>query len=109
MSFKDGSISGWLYPRDVRKISREEMVRKQREERSSERPTRGSCVEVLSGDHLGRCGEIIQDEHDSTPYRVRFGDGSESDWLRQDCVRVTSRDRMARKQQEELLTRFYFF
>ena len=97
MRFKDTNISGWLCPREVRKISREEMVRKQREER----PTVGFCVEVVSGVYRGRCGEIVQDDHDAEPYVVRFADGSQSVSIRQNMIREISREEMVRRQREE--------
>ena len=58
----------------------------------SGRPTTGDWVEVVSGEYAGRRGELIQDDHDHTPYKMRFEDDeSTSRFLKEKAVRRAAR------------------
>ena len=66
------------------------------------RPTVGDCVEVVSGDHSGRCGTIVEDygEEDDEPYKVQLL-GVKTSWLRKSEVRKIDPAEMERRQAEE--------
>ena len=51
----------------------------------------GTRVEITSGENQGRCGEIWENDGTSTPYKVRFKDGSITpSWIARDDVRKLS-------------------
>ncbi|KAL1522389.1 hypothetical protein AB1Y20_017379 [Prymnesium parvum] len=62
------------------------------EEPASARPTTGDWVEVVGGSDAGRRGEVVRDDHDSLPYKLRFeDDGSSSRFLKEADVRRYAR------------------
>ena len=68
---------------------------------ASYRPTTGDPVKVLRGEHEGRYGRLTKDDHDSTPYKVRFYDGAVSGWLAEDAVEKVSEQEKSRAQARE--------
>eukprot|EP00966_Prymnesium_polylepis_P327175 7383046-Prymnesium_polylepis.1 len=59
---------------------------------SDGRPTVGDYVEVVSGMYAGRRGELIQDDRDGTPYKMRFeDDATTSHFLKERAVQRASR------------------
>ena len=55
-------------------------------EEPSHRLTVGDTVTIVSGSRCGEACKIIQDDKDGRPYKVRFDDGEESDYLGADEI-----------------------
>ena len=68
------------------------------DEQGRERPTTGDPVKVTSGEHDGRYGRVVEDDHDHKPFKVRFFDGSVSKWLQEDAVEKVTEPEKSRAQ-----------
>uniref|UniRef100_A0A7S4B746 Poly [ADP-ribose] polymerase n=1 Tax=Chrysotila carterae TaxID=13221 RepID=A0A7S4B746_CHRCT len=69
--------------------------------RLQRRLSKTDAVKVMSGEHAGRYGRISEDAQGDEPYRVRFYDGTVSEWMAEDSVCKVSEDEKTRGQQAE--------
>ena len=100
----DGKDTNFLQPDEVQRISRDEMEREQRKEgmQQNKRLTVGDCVNIVCGDYAGQCGEIVKDDKDGKPYKVRLHDGTDTEYIHPEDVQRISREEKVRRWDEKV-------